>query len=83
VYDIGAQLFPQLVEQKLPFFVQNRPFKWIDIGRVSDYWSVLQRVLKGEVAEMQMPGHQLKRMANQKQMLLRLTTAVMIENEVN
>ncbi len=60
VYDIGAQLFPQLVAKKLPFFVQNRPFKWIDIGRVSDYWSVLQRVLNGEVAEMQMPGREVK-----------------------
>jgi len=60
VYDIGAELFPQLVAQNLPFFVQNRPFHWIDIGRVSDYWSVLQRVLKGEVAEMKMPGKQVR-----------------------
>ena len=60
VYDIGAQLFPDLVEHGLPFFVQNRPFNWIDIGRVSDYWSVLQRVLRGEVAEMKMPGRQVK-----------------------
>lgn len=59
-YDIGSQLFPQLVAEKLPFFAQNRPFNWIDIGRVSDYWSVLQRVLKGEVAEMNMPGREIK-----------------------
>jgi mannose-1-phosphate guanylyltransferase len=60
VYDIGSQLFPDLVAHELPFFVQNRPFYWIDIGRVSDYWSVLQRVLSGEVAEMNMPGRQIK-----------------------
>ena len=60
VYDIGAQLFPQLVAEKLPFFAQNRPFNWIDIGRVSDYWSVLQRVLRGEVADMKMPGKEVK-----------------------
>ena len=60
VYDIGSQLFPDLVAHGLPFFVQNRPFNWIDIGRVSDYWSVLQRVLRGEVAEMNMPGRQIK-----------------------
>lgn len=60
VYDIGSELFPQLVEQQLPFYVQNRPFHWIDIGRVSDYWSVLQRVMKGEVADMQMPGREIK-----------------------
>ncbi|MCB6185392.1 NDP-sugar synthase [Leeia sp. TBRC 13508] len=57
-YDIGSQLFPTLVEKQLPFFVQSRPFKWIDIGRVSDYWSVLQQVLRGEVSEMRMPGKQ-------------------------
>ena len=60
VYDIGSQLFPQLVAQKLPFYVQDRFFNWIDIGRVSDYWTVLQRVLRGEVAQMHMPGHQIK-----------------------
>jgi len=60
VYDIGSQLFPDLVANQLPFFVQNRPFHWIDIGRVSDYWSVLQRVLRGEVADMKMPGREVR-----------------------
>ena len=60
VYDIGSQLFPQLVAEKLPFFAQKRFFNWIDIGRVSDYWSVLQRVLRGEVADMNMPGREVK-----------------------
>ncbi|MFM2450482.1 MAG: hypothetical protein RIS44_2932 [Pseudomonadota bacterium] len=60
VYDIGSQLFPQLVAQKLPFFAQSRFFNWIDIGRVSDYWSVLQRVLRGEVAQMNIPGKEVK-----------------------
>lgn len=58
-FDIGSQLFPMLVQQ-LPFFMQNRFFNWIDIGRVSDYCSVLQRVLRGEVAQMNMPGHQVR-----------------------
>ena len=43
VYDIGSQLFPELVAKKLPFYAQNRFFNWIDIGRVSDYWSARQR----------------------------------------
>jgi mannose-1-phosphate guanylyltransferase len=60
VYDIGADLFPQLVTQELPFYVQNRPFHWIDIGKVSDYWSVLQRVIKGEIADMRMPGKEVR-----------------------
>ncbi|QDQ26681.1 NDP-sugar synthase [Chitinimonas arctica] len=60
VFDIGSELFPLLVEQQLPFFVQKRFFNWIDIGRVGDYWSVLQRVLRGEVAQMNMPGREIR-----------------------
>lgn len=60
VFDIGSQLFPLLAEKGLPFYVQNRFFNWIDIGRVQDYWSVLQRVLRGEVAEMSMPGKEIQ-----------------------
>lgn len=59
-YDIGSELFPQLVAEQLPFYAQNRKFNWIDIGRVSDYWSVLQRVLRGEVAQMAMPGREVR-----------------------
>jgi mannose-1-phosphate guanylyltransferase len=59
-FDIGSQLFPLLVEKGLPFYVQNQAFNWIDIGRVSDYWSVLQRVMQGEVAHMTMPGREVR-----------------------
>lgn len=59
-FDIGSDLFPLLVEQDLPFFAQNRFFNWIDIGRLTDYWSVLQRVLRGEVAQMDMPGREIR-----------------------
>jgi len=60
VHDIGSELFPRLAADGSAFFVQNRPFNWIDIGRVSDYWTVLQRVLKGEVENMPIPGKQVK-----------------------
>ncbi|HTH94035.1 MAG TPA: NDP-sugar synthase [Rhodocyclaceae bacterium] len=59
-FDIGSELFPLMAESEMPFYVQNRFFNWIDIGRVTDYWSVLQRVLKGEVAQMDMPGKEIK-----------------------
>lgn len=59
-YDIGSQLFQQLVAQQLPFYVQNRPFNWLDVGRLSDYWSVVQRALKGEMVHMPMPGQQVR-----------------------
>ena len=60
VFDIGSQLFPLLVEKGLPFYAQNRSYNWIDIGRISDYWEVLQRVLRGEIRYMDMPGKEVK-----------------------
>jgi len=60
VFDIGSQLFPLLVEKGLPFYAQKRFYHWIDIGRISDYWEVLQRVLRGEIRFMDMPGTEVK-----------------------
>lgn len=60
VFDIGSELFPLLVKKEIPFFAQKRFFNWIDIGRISDFWSVLQRVMRGEVAQMDMPGKQVR-----------------------
>ncbi len=59
-FDIGSQLFPLLVEKSLPFFAQKQAGHWIDIGRISDYWEVLQRVLSGEIEHMKMPGKEIK-----------------------
>jgi mannose-1-phosphate guanylyltransferase len=58
-FDIGADLFPLLAEQGLPFYAQTRRFNWIDIGSVRDYWDVCQSVLMGEVANLHMPGIQI------------------------
>ncbi|QRX81261.1 sugar phosphate nucleotidyltransferase [Glaciimonas sp. PAMC28666] len=58
-FDIGSDLFPLLVVKGLPFYAQQRSFNWIDIGTVTDYWSVLQGVLLGEIAEMEVPGTQI------------------------
>ena len=58
-FDIGSQLFPLLVEKKIPFFAQKRFFNWIDIGNVRDYWAVSQSVMDGEIAHMSMPGTQI------------------------
>lgn len=60
VFDIGSELFPMLVERGLPFFAQTRPFNWIDIGRLTDYWAVQQRVLRGEVEGFSIPGKQVR-----------------------
>jgi len=59
-FDIGSDLFPLLAERGLPFYAQGRPFNWLDIGTMSDYWEVLQTVLTGEVNHMHVPGIQIK-----------------------
>lgn len=59
-FDIGSDLFPLLLEKGLPFYAQKKFFNWIDIGNITDFWAVLQRVLMGEVAEMDVPGRQIK-----------------------
>ena len=59
-FDIGSELFPLMAERGLPFYAQKRPFNWLDIGSVTDYWEVLQDVLKGEVAHMDVPGIQIE-----------------------
>jgi mannose-1-phosphate guanylyltransferase len=59
-FDIGSELFPLLVKQGRPFFAQRRFFNWIDIGKVTDYWVVLQKVMQGEVADFKIPGRQIR-----------------------
>ena len=59
-FDIGSDLFPLLVQKKLPFYAINQPFNWIDIGIVTDYWEVMQQVMRNEVPSMQMPGKQIR-----------------------
>gem|GEM_PF-4430286 len=59
-FDIGSELFPLLAERGLPFYAQTRPFNWLDIGTMSDYWEVLQTVLTGEVNHMDVPGSQIE-----------------------
>ncbi len=59
VYDIGSELFPSLVRQGLPFFAQSHNFEWLDIGRLSDYWRVVQRMMLGQVACVTLPGQAL------------------------
>ena len=59
-FDIGSDLFPLLVDKKLPFYAINQPFNWIDIGLVTDYWEVMQQLMQGEVPSMKIPGKQIR-----------------------
>ena len=55
-YDIGSQLLPDLLARKLPFSAIEIPFRWLDIGRLSDYWQVNQQLMRGSIRGMNMPG---------------------------
>lgn len=55
-YDIGGQLFPALVAVGAPFYGVTADFQWVDIGKTSDYWLAIQKVLRGEVNGIHIPG---------------------------
>ncbi len=55
-YDIGSQLLPSLLAKGLPFKAIELPFRWLDIGRLSDYWLVNQQLMRGSIRGMNMPG---------------------------
>jgi mannose-1-phosphate guanylyltransferase len=59
-YDIGSQLFPKLVEKDAPFYGLVMDFEWVDIGKVPDYWHAIRSVLKGEVKNVPIPGHEVR-----------------------
>lgn len=58
-YDIGGQLFPQLVADNAPFYAIPMDFEWVDIGKVPDYWRAIRGVLSGEIKNVQIPGHKV------------------------
>ena len=59
-FDIGADLFPKLVEENLPFYALQMDFEWVDIGKVPDYWRAIRNVLKGKVRQVGIPGKEIK-----------------------
>jgi mannose-1-phosphate guanylyltransferase len=58
-YDIGGQLFPDLVCKQLPFYGITLPFQWIDIGSITDYWHATRTVLSGGFSGYRLPGEDL------------------------
>ncbi len=59
-YDIGGELLPKVVELGLPFKSINLPFTWIDIGQLDDYWLTNQRLMRGEMRSITMPGKEVR-----------------------
>ena len=58
-FDIGADLFPKLVEIGAPFYALPMDFEWVDIGKVPDYWKAIRSVLLGEVRQVDIPGKEI------------------------
>ncbi|TFV86192.1 NDP-sugar synthase [Oxalobacteraceae bacterium OM1] len=59
VFDIGSQLFPMMAEKGMALYTQKQEFDWLDIGSVSDYWAVLQDLIRG-VGGFDLPGKQVR-----------------------
>ncbi len=59
-FDIGADLFPRLVQAGAPFYALPMEFEWVDIGKVPDYWQAIRSVLQGHVRQVQIPGKEVR-----------------------
>ena len=59
-YDIGGQLFPDLVSKHLPFYGTTLPFQWLDIGTLADYWQANRLLLDGGYRGYRLPGKQVR-----------------------
>ncbi len=59
-YDLGADLFPQLVAKNATFYAVNMDFEWVDIGKVPDYWEAIRGVLSREIKNVAIPGTEVK-----------------------
>lgn len=59
-FDIGGDLFPSLIKNKVPFYGVLMPFQWVDISSIPDIWTVTQEVLTGQVDGYKMPGREVK-----------------------
>lgn len=59
-FDIGADLFPKLVEAGAEFYALPMEFEWVDIGKVPDYWQAIRSVLQGQLRQVQIPGKEVR-----------------------
>jgi mannose-1-phosphate guanylyltransferase len=60
-FDIGGQLFPQLVAVGAPVYGVELPFtRWFDIGRLEDYHRTVMQVMVGYVDGFKLPGREVR-----------------------
>ena len=58
-YDIGGELFPDLVSRNKPFYGLCQEFQWIDIGTLPDFFECQQQILEGKVQGYSLPGKEI------------------------
>jgi len=58
-YDIGGQLFPDLVSKGLPFYGTTLPFQWLDIGTLADYWHANRLLMNAGYHGYTLPGREI------------------------
>ena len=59
-YDIGGDLFPKLVTNKIPLYGVNLPFQWIDIGTIKDYYNANLMALNNQINDLEFSAEGLK-----------------------
>lgn len=55
-YDFGHQLFPKLIEEKVPFYACGMELDWSDIGSFGELAKVNQEILKGRYKGIRIRG---------------------------
>jgi len=58
-YDIGGQLFPDLAAKNAGLYGLVQKFQWLDIGKVTDFYRVMQLALDGQVPSLPRPGREI------------------------
>lgn len=59
-FDIGSELFPMLAREGQGLYCQKHRFNWIDIGKVTDYWEVMMKLMREPVAGVKLPGREVR-----------------------
>ena len=60
VYDIGGELLPALARAGAAIHGVELPFRWLDIGRLEDYYRVVMQAVCGEVPGFELPGRAVR-----------------------
>lgn len=58
-FDLLTQLLPFLLAEKLPVFGLVQPVQWFNLGKLTDYYQVVQQALRGKINGFRLPGREV------------------------